>query len=480
MAARHWAFIAESLEELRRDLARLGQPLVVRVGSVPDILDSFRPLGAAALWSHEETGQLWTYERDKAVKRWTRQHGIPWTELRQTGVIRALKSRNGWAAKWDRFMAQQVTPAPRLEPLDGIEPGPIPTAADLGLAPDPCSGRQKGGAIRAADCLYTFLHERGQPYRKAMSSPVTAYDACSRLSPHFAWGTLSIRQAYQAARQRLEDLQRDPSRDAIAWRQSLESFIGRLHWHCHFMQKLEDEPEIEIRNFHRGYDGLREDEFDPALFEAWAKGETGLPFLDACMRALNQTGWLNFRMRAMLASVSAYHLWLHWREPAHHLARQFTDFEPGIHYSQIQMQSGTTGINTVRIYNPVKQGKDHDPDGAFIRRFVPELDSVPDKYIHEPWKLPAAERSAIRYPEPVVDHQAAARAAKEKVYAARRSDAFRAEADAVQQKHGSRKSGLAQTGRRPARRKAAARKQMALPLNEGCEDVTKPQDLNGN
>ena len=86
--------------------------------------------------------------------------------------------------------------------------------------------------------------------------------------------------------------------------------------------------------------------------------------VDACMRALRHTGWLNFRMRAMMASFSSYHLWLHWREPAMYLGGLFLDFEPGIHFSQFQMQSGTTGINTIRIYSPAKQAKDQDPQGT--------------------------------------------------------------------------------------------------------------------
>ncbi len=475
---RQWAFIAEALAELRRDLASLGQPLIIRTGNAIDVLETLRQQGAASIWSHEETGQLWTYERDKAVKRWAKAHGVAWHELRQTGVIRCLKSRNGWAGKWDRQMAGARLTPPRLAPLGGLEPGPIPDADDLGLDPDPCPERQAGGREAGLDCLHSFLHERGRDYRKAMSSPNTAFTACSRLSPHLAWGTVSIREAYQKARERLEELHAMGAPDTLPWRQSIDSFIGRLHWHCHFMQKLEDEPEIEHRNLHRGYDGMREGEFDAARFEAWRKGETGLPFLDACMRALNTTGYLNFRMRAMVMSVASYHLWLHWRETGLELGRLFTDFEPGIHWSQTQMQSGTTGINTIRIYNPVKQGKDHDPEGQFIRRWIPVLEGVPDKYIHEPWKMPAGDRKASglhldeTYPAPIIDPVKAAREAKEKVYAARRTEGFRAQADAIQSKHGSRKSGLSQVSdrRRAAKSRTRTRKkadegQMSLSLD---------------
>jgi deoxyribodipyrimidine photo-lyase len=459
-AARQWAFAAESLAELRCDLAHLGQPLVVRSGDTLDILQRLHGRhGIAHLWSHEETGNSWTYARDLAVGAWTRDAGIPWTELRQTGVIRRIKSRNGWAKAWDQQMSTQVLPAPSaLPPLAGIESGAIPTAADLGVPADRCPERQRGGRTIAVATLASFLDARGRDYRFQMSSPVTAFEASSRVSPHLAWGTLSMREAAQATWTRMRDLKAATEPSARNWRGSLVSFSGRLHWHCHFMQKLEDEPAIEVRNLHRAYDGMRPEVADAVRLAAWSRGETGYPFIDACMRALKRHGWLNFRMRAMLMSFASYHLWLPWRDSGLHLARQFTDYEPGIHWPQTQMQSGTTGINTMRIYNPVKQGYDQDPAGLFVRAHVPELADVPDALLHEPWRWEHA--SALighRYPARIVDHETAGRDARERIAAVRRGPAHARAADAIQSKHGSRRSGMPMTGQKTVMRKKKPR-----------------------
>ncbi|MGB0696236.1 MAG: FAD-binding domain-containing protein [Rhodospirillaceae bacterium] len=464
MAGRHWAFITESLQQLQADLHRQGQTLVIRVGEITDILEHFRAQGQlTALWSHEETGNGWTYDRDKKVARWCRHHGIPWQELRNHGVQRRLKSRNGWAKSWDQLMAEPITASPALTPLQ-IDPGQIPSAKDLGLAPDPCPERQRGGRRDALALLDSFLQERGETYRSAMSSPVDGAMACSRLSPHLAWGTMSMREVTQAVWRAQLERKGQRGGAATTWRGSLKSFSGRLHWHCHFMQKLEDEPSIEYENFHSAYQDLRPSTPDQTRLAAWAKGETGLPFVDACMRSLRATGWLNFRMRAMVMATASYHLWLDWRAPGLELAQLFTDYEPGIHWSQVQMQSGTTGINTVRIYNPVKQGYDQDPSGVFTRRWVPELAHLPDHHLQEPWKSDQAEALIGKtYPARIIDHLAAAKEARQRVWAVRRGPEFRHQAQEIQAKHGSRKSGIPNRGQRKSASSSPS-PQLDLPL----------------
>lgn len=465
MSARQWGFVGECLNELRRDLASIGQSLIIKMGNTPDVLAKLHSeIGISALWSHEETGNAWTYERDKQVAAWCRENGIPWTEEKQNGVVRGLTNRDGWASRWDGFMAKAVTPAPgRVQCPKAITSGHIPAAAELGIEPDHCPWRQRGGREEALATLESFLTNRGENYRKAMSSPNTAFEACSRLSPHIAWGTISMREVAHATNKRRVSVQQESDAKSAAWRGSLTSFAGRLHWHCHFMQKLENQTSIEFANLHHAYNDMRGGPDDSALLNAWSRGETGLPFVDACMRALNATGWLNFRMRAMLMAVASYHLWLDWRAPGEHLARQFTDYEPGIHWPQVQMQSGTSGINTVRIYNPVKQGFDQDPEGTFVRRWVPELADVPDQYLQEPWLWEGASRLLDKaYPRRIVDHVSAAKAARQKIWAVRADPAYRSVAQAIQEKHGSRKSGVRGVARK--RKARQGNTQLALDL----------------
>jgi deoxyribodipyrimidine photo-lyase len=471
-AARHWLFVAESLRELASALGQLGQPLVVRIGNVVDVLETIRrSQGVAGLWSHEETGNAWTFTRDKIVADWARTHGVEWHEQPQFGVRRRLASRDGWATSWDRQMAETIVDPPlALPPIQGFNTQPLPDLRDLGLTDDGCVLRQVGGRRAGLDLLDSFLAGRGQTYQRDMSNPLTGATSCSRLSPHLAWGTVSMREVTQATWSRQRDLNGDETAGAKPLRASLASFSGRLHWHCHFMQKLESAPSIEMRELHPALRGLRPASADPILLAAWATGQTGYPFLDACMRSLTATGWLNFRMRAMVLSFASYNLWLPWRDTGLHLARQFTDYEPGIHWPQTQMQSGTTGINTIRIYSVVKQGHDQDPNGDFVRRWVPELADVPDRFLQEPWSFGGArDILGSRYPERIIDFKSSTATAKDKIYGARNSAGFHRAADAIQDKHGSRKSNIPMTGQRTKR--AGGKRKLRSNVNSDQLDL---------
>jgi deoxyribodipyrimidine photo-lyase len=156
--------------------------------------------GWPGLWSHEETGNGWTYARDRRVAAWARSHGIAWRELPQFGVVRRLASRDGWARRWEAQMAEPILPPPAgAAALSGLDPGPLPTAA-AGPGPRPLPRAPAGRPLPGLALLHSFLAERGRAYQRELSSPQHRLRSCSRLSPHLAWGTLSLREVVQASR----------------------------------------------------------------------------------------------------------------------------------------------------------------------------------------------------------------------------------------------------------------------------------------
>jgi deoxyribodipyrimidine photo-lyase len=451
-SAQHLAFALESLHVVNLALQKRGGMVHVRMGEVTQVLSELQALAPFdALFSHEETGNDPSYQRDKAVAAWCGEHGVAWQEFAQFGVVRRLKSRNQWQERWEAHMSAPALPVPEMQFQSAPwqdQPWPDATVA--------CSNehnpaqRQRGGRLEGLSVLREFLSERCGQYRGGISSPLSAPTACSRLSPYLAWGCLSMREVVQATDRRILAL---PEVEGKRERAGLQNFISRLHWHCHFIQKLESEPELEWRNLHRGYDGLREGDFKPQHFDALINARTGWPMVDACVVMLRETGWLNFRMRAMLVSVAAYPLWLHWRPVGLWLAQQFLDYEPGIHWSQLQMQSGTTGINTTRVYNPIKQAQDHDPKGHFVRRWLPAMRKVPDTWLFEPWRMPldVQERCGVRVgvdiPMPVVDLEVATREGKARLHGLRARPEVKAAKAQIVDKHGSRKG---KTSKRPS------------------------------
>ena len=448
--AAHLRFTNQCLVDLRERLRQLGGELILRMGDAVSVLESLHAEhGFDVLHSHQETGNDTTFQRDLRVKAWARQQNVEWREYLQHGVFRCLGDRNGWAARWNELMRRPMWDEPDAVTCVPIQQsGRIREPADFMLDERQRIHVQVGGAIEGHRTLDEFLNARGQDYRTEMSSPLSAVTSCSRLSPHLAYGSLSMRvilQMTEARQQRLRASRRMNRSKGDGWLDSLASFSKRLRWHCHFMQKLESQPSLEFENMARVYDGMREKHFRQSFFDAWCAGETGYPMVDACMRSLVATGWLNFRMRAMLMSFASYHLWLHWRPTALFLARQFIDYEPGIHYSQAQMQSGTTGINSVRIYSPIKQVIDQDPNGDFIRRWVPELAGVPSEFLSQPELMPLDIQQAagciigVDYPKPIVEHKKAVAAAKNRIYGIRRQKGARDEARDVFVRHGSRR-----------------------------------------
>ena len=430
-SSRQWEFVRESLIDLKNSLNDIGLKLIIRVGNIEDVIKEFMErFHVEGIYSHEETGNEWTFKRDQGLRNFIKNKSINWNEYRQFGVFRGLKTRKSWSQKWEQHMSQELINNPkRVNYFINIPSHSLPSSKSLNLNVDKCSHRMQGGRIQGLNRLNEFLKYKIDNYQYSLSSPLKAFDGCSRLSPYLTWGCLSIREVVQAIRE--------------TKKRGSRAIDSRLHWHCHFIQKLESEPELENREYHPQMTGIRTS--NRIFLEAWSQGLTGIPFIDACMRSLNNHGWINFRMRAMLMSFASYQLWLPWQESGLCLARKFIDYEPGIHWTQCQMQSGTTAINTIRIYNPIKQGYDHDPQGIFIRTWVKELHGLPIKFIHEPWEIDLFRQNdssfvlGKNYPLPIVDPIISTKTARAKLKEIRNKPGFFDIANNILEKHGSRK-----------------------------------------
>lgn len=432
---RHWRFVFESIQDVQKRLNLKQFQLYYCHDEVENVFSKLAStLHIHSVFSHQEVGNKLTFDRDLHMQGFFQKHSIIWDEYQLHGVIRKLKSRKDWDKRW----TQQMTDVPKIikesqwnflrlddEFYEEIKGNPIDDSIIQRN-----KNFQQGGEYWAWRYLDNFIKERHVNYSKHISKPLLSRTGCSRLSPYLAYGNISMRMVYQYTMQHYDH---SPNKRALS------NFVSRLHWHCHFMQKFEDECRMEFENVNKAYDVLVKPK-NEAYIQAWQNGTTGIPIVDACMRCLVQTGYINFRMRAMVVSFFVFNLWQDWRD-LHFLARQFLDYEPGIHYPQIQMQAGVTGINTIRIYNPIKNSEDHDPEGLFIKKWLPELEKIPPHLIHEPWKLSVMDQQLYEceigkdYPFPIVDVEETRKYASDIVWSFRKNDEVKEEGKRILKKH---------------------------------------------
>ncbi|WP_372754452.1 deoxyribodipyrimidine photo-lyase/cryptochrome family protein [Mariniflexile sp.] len=439
---RHWDFIKQSLVDLNMQLAAYNSKvLIINSDIIPAINQLLSSYRIRCIFSHQETGVLTTYNRDKNFQRFCRNNFITWKENINNGVQRGLSNRETWIENCNAFFENEPL---KFEPNENqllnlksiveLETWFTVPSLETNLK----SPFQKGGRTTGLKYLDSFFEKRYLNYISHLSKPELSRTSCSRLSPYLAWGNLSIREVYHKA-YHLKETSKN--------KKSLEAFMSRLRWQSHFVQKFEMEHTMESASINKGFHKLKKS-ISEEYQNAWKNGQTGFPLVDACMRCLNETGYLNFRMRALVVSFFTHNLWQPWQEATTYLSQMFLDFEPGIHFPQLQMQAGETGVNILRIYNPIKNSYEYDPDGVFIKKWVPELDKLENQFVHEPYLMTEMEqifygfKFGVDYPKPIVNLEDTRKKASDVLWNLKDNSMVKKESKRILGKHTLPKSNL--------------------------------------
>jgi deoxyribodipyrimidine photo-lyase len=395
-------FLHECLFDLddRYDTASAGRGgLTYAHGDPLAVLSAFVDAGWAVVAARTPTGR-YGLERDEAA----RELGVRLVD--GDGLVRDVeRTRRDWNERVEAHLTDDryepsLADATLAEVTTGVTVAGIETTYDT--TPEK-SKVPEGGTTAAREALAAFV-ARIDDYPGSISSPLDARDGCSGLSPYIRFGCLSVRQVYQHVREHA------PAGHGR------EMFESRLLWNRHYNQKLADWPGWLDTAVNPELEGFNREEYDPELVAAWKEGRTGYPMVDAAMRCLRGTGWLNFRMRAMAASAYYHLLQQPWRIGADWYHHHLIDSDAAINYTQWQSQAGLVGKPGLRLYNPRKQVRDQDPEGEWIREWVPELEGLPAEHLPQPEKTPRHVQAecgvdvggpGADYPRPVVEYETA-------------------------------------------------------------------------
>ncbi|ALA56584.1 cryptochrome/photolyase family protein [Nitrospira moscoviensis] len=416
-------FMLGCLEDLAESLAARGLPLQWRRGEpVEEVVSAAREWKIDVVyWNRDYEPRA--LERDRLVQQRLAQMGVLVRTFKDHVVFEAEEVRSAtgeplqrysayrarWWAKW-QATKPPVLPVPsgcsgdKAVPLS--PPRPIPTAHELGY--EPLTPWIEAGERQARKRLSRFVAGPIHTYVDGRNRP--AIDGSSKLSPHFRFGTLSPRTAVHAALAALAQGGRVSRPDVLTW-------IDELVWREFFQQVLSAFPRVVDGPFRSlavpppRQPGLERDR----LFQAWCDGRTGYPIVDAGMRQLKLTGWMHNRVRMIVASFLIKDLRIDWQSGERYFMKQLLDADVAANNGNWQWcaSTGTDAMRGYRIFNPVLQSKTFDPQGDYIRRYVPALAKVPAPAIHEPHLMTDGEqrrlgsRIGLDYPAPIVDHRQA-------------------------------------------------------------------------
>ena len=411
-------FLVDALGVLDANLQKEGGRLIIRRGSVPaEILKAVEEFGADGVFHHREYEPMGK-TRDEAVAKALTERGKvceafsglslfePGEILSQAGTPYSVFSP--YKRQWFERPTEGPLPVPQAVSVpEGIKSDPLPTAAELKF-----TTTQKfecGGEDAAHKILSEFVKTKIDSYDTARD--ILGVDGTSRLSRHLHLGTLSPRFVIDTVRRACKDKPSKQSGEAQAEHQAEpghSTFLSELAWHDFYLQILYHFPHVVEGAFRPQYDAL-EWENDEELFGAWKAGRTGYPIVDAAMRQLNSEAWMHNRGRMIVASFLTKDLLIDWRKGEAYFMQQLVDGDQAANNGGWQWAAGT-GTDAqpyFRIFNPTSQGEKFDPDGTYVKAWIPELARVPAKFIHQPWKLSEAEREHLgcaEYPPPIVDH----------------------------------------------------------------------------
>jgi deoxyribodipyrimidine photo-lyase len=416
-------FMLGCLGELASSLTDHGVPLQwYRGDQVEQIVQAARGWKADMVyWNRDyEPG---TIDRDGLVQQRLGKLGVRVRTFKDHVVFEASEIRGvtgeplqRYSAYRARWWTQWHATTPPVQPIPtALEKKkaaplpisrPLPTAGELGY--DAARPWIEPGERNAQKRLRWFVDGPIHSYAQGRNLP--AIDGSSKLSPHFRFGTLSPRMAIHAALGTLAKGGRVSRPDVLAW-------IDELIWREFFQHVLASFPHVAEGPFRKAAvpPSREPDPERNALFRAWCLGKTGYPIVDAGMRQLNQTGWMHNRVRMVVASFLIKDLRIDWQSGERYFMQHLLDADVAANNGNWQWcaSTGTDAMRGYRIFNPALQSKKFDPDGTYIRRYVPELAHVSAKLIHEPHLMTADEqaragcRIEIDYPSPIVDHQRA-------------------------------------------------------------------------